>query len=156
MSQRRKALENIGIKDNGVNTNNLRHADDTLLLTSSQEDLHMLVDSVSIVRDEYGLKHNTKRLTYGILIEKIYSITYLGCNISDNWDMSKELRIRIEKARDAFLKMRRVICGRSLSNKLKISRKIRNSSAYNTKENSRKKMARPGINILAKEPLRLV
>ncbi|KAK9411278.1 hypothetical protein NXF25_002453 [Crotalus adamanteus] len=58
-----EALENIdaGIKVNGVWINNLRYADDTVLLANKHEDLQLLINRVTEISGKYGLKLNTSK-----------------------------------------------------------------------------------------------
>lgn len=134
----REALDKIegGVKVNGVNVNNLRYADDTVLLASSPEELQLLVDRVTNMCDEYGLKLNTKKTklmtvskhpinptaitAYGVALEQVDNVTYLGSNINNNWDMSKEIKLRIEKARAVFHRMKKVLCSRNINLELKL------------------------------------
>ena len=47
-----------GIKISGVNTNNLRYADDTTLMTESEEELKSLLMKVKEESEQVGLKLN--------------------------------------------------------------------------------------------------
>lgn len=134
----REALEEIdgGVKVNGVNVNNLKYADDTVLLASSPEELQLLLDRVTSTCDEYGLKLNTQKTklmtvskhpinpipitAYGVDLEQVDNITYLGSNINNDWDMSKEIKQRIEKARSVFYRMKKVLCSRNINIELKL------------------------------------
>ncbi|CAG9826896.1 unnamed protein product [Diabrotica balteata] len=57
---------------------------------------------------------------YGIELEKVHNITYLGANVNDNWDINKEIRIRIEKGRAAFYKLKKILINRDITLNLKI------------------------------------
>ncbi|XP_072380646.1 uncharacterized protein [Diabrotica undecimpunctata] len=57
---------------------------------------------------------------YGEQLERTNSITYLGCNLNENWEISKESRIRLEKARAAFCKMKKILCGKNITLRLKV------------------------------------
>lgn len=134
----REALDDTeeGIKVNGYTLNNSRYADDTLLIADTPQDLETLLKKVSDKCHDHGLKLNETKTKYmvisktptnntsiqlnGILIERVDKITYLGCQLNENWDLSKEIIIRIEKARSIFTKMRNVLCSHDLSLDLKI------------------------------------
>lgn len=126
-----------GIKVNGVVINNIRYADDTLLVADTPDGLQRLLNRVAEAGLEYGLKLNGAKTKYMIIskdtnpndtglysnntaIERVQRVTYLGCNMNENWDHSAEIKIRIALARDAFRKMRYLLCSHSLSLKLKI------------------------------------
>ena len=49
-----------GIKTSGRNINNLRYADDTILITKSEEELKSLLMKVKEESEKAGLKLNTK------------------------------------------------------------------------------------------------
>ena len=133
----RKALEDTkdGIKVNGELINNIRYADDTVLLADSLEGLQELVNRVTHASKQYGLELNIKKTKYmvisklpdhnGVLycanepIERVASFTYLGSNINDSWDHSREIKCRIEKARAMFTQMKHLLCCRDLSMTLK-------------------------------------
>lgn len=53
-------------------------------------------------------------------LERVRKICYLGCNISDTWDHSYEIRTRIEKARSAFKQFQKVLCSLSLGINIRI------------------------------------
>jgi len=57
---------------------------------------------------------------HGQKVERVRKYNYLGAVINENNDSSEEIRIREEKARATFTKMKKVFCGRDLSLKLKI------------------------------------
>ena len=54
-------LHKLGIKISGRNINNLRHVDDTTLMTESEEDLKSLLMRVKEVSETAGLKLNIKK-----------------------------------------------------------------------------------------------
>ena len=51
---------NPGIKVGGLNLNNLRHADDTVLMAENKEDLQQLLDIVKEESRKKGLELNSK------------------------------------------------------------------------------------------------
>lgn len=128
-----EAIDNLseGISINGININNIRYADDTVLLADSAEGLQAIIDRVVTISKEYGLTLNAKK-TKTMIISKTYNIDalfnidqkrlqrvdnfiYLGCQLNESWDHSREVKIRIEKARSTFLRMKTILCNLSLS-----------------------------------------
>ena len=55
-----------GIKIAGRNINNLRYADDTILMAESEEELKSLLMKVKEEREKAGLKHRSKNNDHGI------------------------------------------------------------------------------------------
>ena len=54
-----------GIKIAGRNINNLRYADDTILMAESEEELKSLLMKVKVESEKAGLKLNTNYYTFG-------------------------------------------------------------------------------------------
>ena len=122
-----------GIKLCGEYLNNLRYADDTVLIAESEEELQKLVDRVKEGSLEYGLEMNTKKTKTmvirrnvkeeakvnikvdGVILEQVESYQYLGQLITDDGRCEKEIRRRIGIARTNFLKMKDVLVTKSLS-----------------------------------------
>ena len=50
-----------GIKIAGRNINNLRYADDTILMAESEEELKSLLMKVKVESEKVGLKHNIQK-----------------------------------------------------------------------------------------------
>lgn len=134
----RRALDNLtdGVIINGECLNNLRYADDTVIMSGSEEGLQRLVNRIVTVCEEYGMKLNvskTKTMVIsknpnanveitinGNTLERVRKVTYLGCVLNDSWDHSVEIKIRIEKARATFNKMRNVVCNLKLNLKTRL------------------------------------
>jgi hypothetical protein len=53
-------------------------------------------------------------------IQRLEKITHLGSLVNDQWDHSVEIKSRIEKARAAFFRMKKILCGRELSLQLRM------------------------------------
>ena len=51
----------VGIRITGRNINNLRYADDTILMAESEEELKRLMMKVKDEREIVGLKHNIQK-----------------------------------------------------------------------------------------------
>ncbi|CAG9837802.1 unnamed protein product, partial [Diabrotica balteata] len=54
------------------------------------------------------------------IIDQVSKYKYLGTFINEDNDSSAEFKIRIEKARSIFTKMKTVFCGRDLSLEMKL------------------------------------
>lgn len=133
----RKALEDLteGIKVNGEAINNIRYADDTILIADSLQGLQLLIDKVVTISEEYGLKLNVRKTKYMVIsktknqrtilwadnqvVQRVSKFTYLGCTLNEEWDHSQEIKCRIEKARAVFVKMKTLLCSKDLSLQLK-------------------------------------
>ena len=50
-----------GVSNGGVNINNLRYADDSVLCAENEADLKHLLDSVNVKSKEFGLSMNVKK-----------------------------------------------------------------------------------------------
>lgn len=128
--------ERIGIKVKGVIINNIRYADDTTILAGSISGLQKLLDKLTYVSELYGLKINIKKTKYMVVsrknyhygtllkvnnnnVERVRSFRYLGVLINDQWDISKEIKSRVEMARDAFFKYKKVFTNHDISLKTK-------------------------------------
>ena len=57
----RESNEMPGIKINGTNVNNIRYADDTALLASTNEDLQKIVDKVKKESDQQALNMDVSK-----------------------------------------------------------------------------------------------
>ena len=131
----------VGIRINGEYLNNIRYADDTVLLAANLPDMMCLVDRVNLINAEYGLDiiiEKTKYLvisrtsTPGRLLldsrvtERVGKFKYRGITLYDQWEPDKEIRTRIEMARATFSKMKHRLCCKDLS----LATKIRTVECY--------------------------
>lgn len=115
-----------GIKIGGIPINNLRYADDTVLLAENEEDLQDIVNEINQVGLTYGMKINAKKTKTMVIsrnspppqveitidtsnIEQLQNFTYLGHQITENAKCDGEIKRRIEIARSTFSKMNRVL-----------------------------------------------
>lgn len=140
-----EALENAeeGVIVNGHPINNLRYADDTILLASNFKDLQNLLQRVDRVSTSYGLNINLKKTKIMIVgksqpiitpdlilrnqtVQRVSAYKYLGCIVNDQNDHSVEIKCRIEQARNVFMKLRHLLCNRSL----KVSTRVRLARCY--------------------------
>ena len=113
-----------GIKITGRNTNNLRYADDTTLMSESEEELKSLLMKVKVEIEKVGLKLNfqkTKIMASGALtswqidgetVETVADFIFLGSKITADGDCSHEIKRRLLLGRkvmtniDSLLKSR--------------------------------------------------
>ena len=128
--------ENEGIIINGKVINNIRFADDTVIIASSAEELQRLLSRTSTFCEQYGLKMNVKKTKYMIItkgtdiqaninllgrqIERVQKYKYLGTWITENNEQTTEIRTRIETARNAFVKLKTILCSRDLTMELRV------------------------------------
>lgn len=120
-----------GIKINGETVNNIRYADDTVIIAESQEALQNLLNRISQTGKEYGLNINVRKTKVMAVsktghrqmnirlndsqIEQVNKFKYLGCWITEDLNPDVEIRARIEYARGVFTKMKRLFCNRELT-----------------------------------------
>lgn len=125
----------IGIPLNGKKINNIRYADDTVLIADNFEGLKELIGKVWATSQSFGLDINTSKTKFMIIskkshpicqmivnnkaIERVESYTYLGTNVNEQWDHSREIRIRIEKARATFTGMSKIFRSHDLNLEVK-------------------------------------
>lgn len=125
----------IGIRVNGIPINNIRYADDTVILADNADDLQALLHMVQEKSEHLGLKINSKKTKFmvvsknnipatplylnGILIEEVTKFKYLGCLVTNRWDPEVEIRSRIEQARSTFLKLKKFLTNNDLSFQLR-------------------------------------
>lgn len=133
-----EALEGleVGITINGKIVNNLRYADDTVLLASTQQDLQYILNRVHECSLRAGLNMNVTKTKYlvasgthisapqlsiaGSDLEQVQHYKYLGAWVNEKWESDEEICTRIEIARATFQKMRKVLCNRNLGIKLRV------------------------------------
>ena len=93
-----------GIKIAGRNINNLRYADDTMLMAESEEELKNLLMKVKEESEKVGLKLNiqkTKIMAFGPItswqidgetVETVSDFSFLGSKITADGDCSHEIK----------------------------------------------------------------
>ena len=89
-----------GIKTAGRNSNNLRYADDTILMAESEEELKSLLMKVKEESEKAGLKLNIKKMKImasgpiilwqidGETMETVTDFNFLGSKITEDGDCS--------------------------------------------------------------------
>uniref|UniRef100_A0A8D8SHV0 Craniofacial development protein 2 n=1 Tax=Cacopsylla melanoneura TaxID=428564 RepID=A0A8D8SHV0_9HEMI len=130
----REALNDMdeGIPINGIRLNNLRYADDTIMLADTIEGLQKLMTKIAEVSSSYGLDINASKTKLMIIskeqissdaqiivnqvrIERVTQCQYLGTCINEAWDNSQEVKCRIAKARNVFNSMDSVFKSHNLT-----------------------------------------
>ena len=106
----------------GRNLNNLRYADDTVLMAENEQQLQLIVDKVNQVGRLYGMEMNVKKTKTmvisknsdkqtikikidGKVLEQVDKYVYLGQLINNDANCDTEIRRRLEIARGAFSKL---------------------------------------------------
>ena len=132
-----------GVVVNGININNLRYADDTVLIATSEEDLQNIFNAVVVSSKNFGLNINSKKTKVMVIskseniptcqlfhnatqIEQVSSFNYLGAIITSDSRCKKEILRRIGLAKDTFKKLQTILKDRKLS----IAIKLRLLKAY--------------------------
>ena len=129
-----RSLEDVdeGFVVNGVLLNNIRYADDTVLLATSQEGLQRLFNTLAEESKRYGLSINAKKTKCMVVskltpspictlyqdktkIEQVTSFNYLGSLVTSDGRSRDEIRRRITIAKSSFGTMRSVLTDRKLS-----------------------------------------
>ena len=120
-----------GSKIGGRNINNIRYADDTVLLADTEERLKELINRLDEKGRAIGLKINigktevmgvTKRTEQlrveahvnGESVRQVSSFRYLGSLLSEDGRYDAEIKSRIAMAKGNFGKMRRILTNLSL------------------------------------------
>ena len=128
----RDLLEKDGIKAGGRNINNIRYADDTVLITDSEEKLQDLVPALVRASGEHGLKLNVSKTKVmviskadndisanvevgGVVLEQVQRYKYLGSVVTKDGRSVEEIKTRIAIAKNAFNKVKHIVTNRSIS-----------------------------------------
>ena len=120
------------VKVEGYNCNNLRYADDTVLIASSEEDLQKMIDVVSNGSIKMGLSLNIKKSECmsisqnkssptcnvninGVSIKQVVRFNYLGSTITSDGRCDEEIKKRIALSKQAFQNMNCFLKNRAIS-----------------------------------------
>ena len=126
-----------GLKVNGENLNNLRYADDTVLMAESEAQLQKLLDIVVKESEAMGLSLNVKKTecmviskkpinpkcnlySKGEQIKQVKKFKYLGFLITSDGKCTSEIKKRIAMSKDAFQKMKPILTNRNITMATKI------------------------------------
>ena len=119
-----------GIRVGGHNRNNLRYADDTVLISENEKDLQQLLNIVESKSKEKGLELNSKKTEVMVISFKeeppLINITingikqrdhfkYLGALVSIDGRNSTEISARIAQAKMISQKMKTVLTNSHIS-----------------------------------------
>ena len=121
-----------GVTVGGMNINNIRYADDTVLIADTEEKLQRLVDRLDVECRGVGLKINigktevmgvTKRKEQlrvnvnvgGEAVKQVRTFRYLGSLMDEDGRCDAEIRSRIGMGKANFGQMRRILTSMSLS-----------------------------------------
>ena len=125
-----------GVNIGGVNINNLRYADDTVLLAEGPMFLQALLTDINEKGKPYGMEMNivkTKSMVIsrkkpeanisisveGKTIQQVDSMVYLGYTATEDGKYDKEIKRRIEIARTALESMAKILTSRNISIELR-------------------------------------
>ena len=116
-----------GIKIAGRHINNLRYADDTTLMTESEEELKTLLMKVKKKGDKGGLKLNIQKTkimasgpitswqTDGETMETVIDFIFLGSKITVDGDCSHEIKRCLLLGRKAMTNLDSVLKSRDIT-----------------------------------------
>ena len=108
-----------GIKIAGRNINNLRYAEDTILMLESKEELKSLLMKVKEVSEKVGLKLNIQKTKImasspitswqidGDTVETVSDFIFLGSKITADGDCSHEIKRHLLLGRKAMINLDR-------------------------------------------------
>ena len=135
----RNIEDSPGLKVNGETINNIRYADDTVLLADSLENLQSLLNIVVTESERKGLSLNVKKTecmvvsknavnpicnleSKGEKINQVQKFKYLGYIITSDGKCVTEIKRRIGMAKDSFNKMKPILKNRNITllTKLKV------------------------------------
>ena len=123
-----------GIRIGGRNVNNIRYADDTVLIADSKEKLQSMLNTVKEESELKGLTISVKKTKWmvmskneniprmelrcgGRIVEKVEQFNYLGSVVTKDVRCDTEIKRRIGIAKTAFGNMRNLLTNRKLSMK---------------------------------------
>ena len=121
-----------GIKISGRNINNLRYAEDTILLAESEEELKILPRKVKEESKKAGLKlniHKTKIVASdpitswqidGETMETVTDFIFLGSKITEDGDCSHEIKRLLLLGRKAMTNLDSILKSRDITFPTKI------------------------------------
>ena len=121
-----------GIKVAGRNINNLRYADDTTLMTESEEELKSLLVKVKVESEKVGLKLNIQKTKImasspitswqidGEKVEPVRDIIFLGSKITADGDCSHEMKRCLLLGRKAMISLDSILESRDITLSTKV------------------------------------
>ena len=121
-----------GLKIAGRNINNLRYADDTNLMTESEEELKSLLMKVKEQSEKVGLRLNiqkTKIMASGPItslqidgetVETVADLIFLGSKIKADGDCSHEIKRRLLLGRKVMTNLDSILKSRDITLSTKV------------------------------------
>ena len=128
-----------GVKVGGVNINNIRYADDTAIIATSETKLQNLMDRVVNDSQALGMEVNTQKTECMVIKKntatnvhcKIYingaelkcvkSFRYLGSIVTEDGRCQSEIKSRITQAKCTFSELGNVLKNRTVAGKTKMN-----------------------------------
>ena len=116
-----------GIRIAGRNINNLTYADDTTLMTESEEELKSLLIKVKEESEKVGLKLNIQTLKVissssitswqidGETMETVTDFTFLGSKITEDHNCSHEIKRCLHLGRKAMTNLDSILKSRDIT-----------------------------------------
>ena len=116
-----------GIKITGININNLRYADDTILKAESEEELKSLLMKVKEESEKAGLKLNIQKAKIkasgpitswqidGETMETVRDFIFLGSKITTDGDCSHEIKRRLLLGRKTMINVGSILKSRDIT-----------------------------------------
>ena len=116
-----------GIKIAGRNINNLRYADDTILMAESEEELKSLLMKVKVEIEKVGLKLNIQKTKImasgpftswqidGETVETVADFILVGSKITADGDCSHEIKRCLLLGRKNMTKLDRILKSRDVT-----------------------------------------
>ena len=125
--RRRDGEAQAGIKIAGRNINNLRYANDTTLMTESEEELNSFLMKVKEESDKVGLKLNIQKMKImasgpitsweidGETVETVAEFIFLGSKITADGDCSHEVKRCMLLGRKVMTSLDSILKGRDIT-----------------------------------------
>ena len=116
-----------GIKIAGRNINNLRYADDTILMAESEEELKSLLMKVKEESEKFGSKLNIQKTKImasspitsweidGEIVETVSDFIFLGSKITADGDCSHEIKRRLLLGRKVMINLESIFKSRDFA-----------------------------------------
>ena len=117
---------NIRIVLDCLTVNNLRYADDTVLIAKTEADIQRLLDIVVCESEDQGLSLNAKKTVSMVIsgkeviptcnikihneqVKKVDKFCYLGSYITSNGRSEYDIKCRIAQGKQAFIKLDKIL-----------------------------------------------
>ena len=121
-----------GIKIAGTNSNNLRYADDTALMSESEEELKSLLVRVKEESEKVGLKLNIQKTKImasspitswqidGVTVETVADFIFLGSKITADGDCNHEIKRHLLLGRKVMTNLDSILKSRDITMPTKV------------------------------------